>query len=312
MKKLLAIVVLGLLLCTNANSKITNFKKGTFHEGDVYWKHKKISLPPGKCEAVEKWGWSAGFWTVDGVSLVQYTDNQVHAFFDVGDMDFKGRYQGYIAPWIEEILYHDEHDGCYERPEYTLMKRFKKGKVHNCMTVAHMDVEKELHRPDDADSKWTSAILRKWLRENNIKVPRIMLSAWGIYYAPVVRDTYYFWAYSIDPEFFGASKNKFFTEETSEYYPSNINNFPDKKKFMNDWIITAAKFHKSMELILKAKEHHKLDFSEYNIEESSYTTTTTTTSGSKLTKQIKELKQLYDDGVLTQEEFTKAKKKLLN
>ena len=29
-------------------------------------------------------------------------------------------------------------------------------------------------------------------------------------------------------------------------------------------------------------------------------------------RQIKELKQLYDDGVLTQEEFTKAKNKLLN
>ena len=29
-------------------------------------------------------------------------------------------------------------------------------------------------------------------------------------------------------------------------------------------------------------------------------------------QQIKELKQLYDDGILTQEEFTKAKKKLLN
>ena len=29
-------------------------------------------------------------------------------------------------------------------------------------------------------------------------------------------------------------------------------------------------------------------------------------------QQIKELKQLYDDGVLTKEEFTKAKKKLLN
>ena len=65
-----------------------------------------------------------------------------------------------------------------------------------------------------------------------------------------------------------------------------------------------------MELNLKAKEHHKLDFSEYNIEESS--NTTTTASGSQLTKQLKELKQLYDDGVLTQEEFTKAKKKLLN
>jgi hypothetical protein len=37
-----------------------------------------------------------------------------------------------------------------------------------------------------------------------------------------------------------------------------------------------------------------------------------TTSSSDLAAQIKELKQLLDDGVLTEEEFKKAKKKLLN
>ena len=37
-----------------------------------------------------------------------------------------------------------------------------------------------------------------------------------------------------------------------------------------------------------------------------------TTSSSDLTTQLKELKQLLDDGVITEEEFTKAKKKLLD
>ena len=54
---------------------------------------------------------------------------------------------------------------------------------------------------------------------------------------------------------------------------------------MNDFIITAAKFHKLMEINLKAKDHHKLNFSEYNLEK-----ITKTTSGSNLTKDIKEIK----------------------
>ena len=299
-----------MFLCTNSNSTSTSFQKGTIHEGDVLWKRKIFPLPPGKWEVTEKWFWSTGFWTGDGVTLVQHSDNQLHAFFNIGDIDFKGRYQGYIAPWVEEWLYHDKHDGCYERPEYTLMKRFKKGKVHNCILVGHMEVLKELHRPDSEDSKWTSAVLRKWLDKNNIKVPKIMLSYTGIYYAPVVRDTLYSWGYSIDPEFFGASKNKFFTEETSEYYPANINNYPDKKIFMNDWIKTAAKLHKTMELNLKAKEHHKIDFSEYNLQK--INKTNKITSGSNLAEDIRILKQLYDEGALTKEEFKKAKKKLLN
>ena len=36
------------------------------------------------------------------------------------------------------------------------------------------------------------------------------------------------------------------------------------------------------------------------------------TSDSSLTEEIKELKKLYDEGVLTKKEFEKAKKKLLN
>ena len=310
MKKILWILVFGLLLNINANSVASTFKSGTVHESEVYWKHKKIPLPQGKWEVVEKWFWSAGFWRGDGVSFVQYTDNKINAFFSLSAIDFKGRYQGYIAPFVEEWLYHDEHDGCYQRPEYTLVKVFKKGKVHNCFTLGHWDVEKELHRPDDEDSKWTSAILRKWLREKNIDIPRIMLGCGGTYYAPVVRDTLYTWGHSIDPEYYGASKNKFFTEETSEYYPANISNFPDKKKFMNDWILTCAKFHKSAELTLNAKEHHKLDFSEYIVGE--IKKNNKITSNSNLVDDIKALKDLYDSGALTKEEFEKAKKKLLN
>ena len=37
-----------------------------------------------------------------------------------------------------------------------------------------------------------------------------------------------------------------------------------------------------------------------------------TTSSSDIAKQLKELKQLLDDGIITREEFSKAKKKVLN
>jgi len=262
MKKLLGIVILGLLLSVNANSATTKIRTGSLHEDHFKWKHKKISLPPGNWETIEKWDWSLGFWTATDANLARHSDNYVDAFYSFGEIDFMGRYQGYIAPQIDEILYSGEHDGCYQRPEYTLLKSFKKGKVHNCFRARHIEVDKVLHRPDDAESKWTSAVLRKWIRDRNMSTPKIMLCAKGVYYAPVVRDTYYAWSYCIDPEKFGATKNKFFAEESSEYHPSNINNFPDKKEFMNNWIITTTKMHQQIELTLKAKEHHKLDFSQ--------------------------------------------------
>ena len=260
MKIIWKILILFFLVSVNSNSAITNFRKGTFHEGDVYWKHKKISLPPGKWESVEKWSWSIGFWTASDVSLAKHSDNYVEEFYSFGEIDFMGRYQGYIAPQIDEILYQNEHDGCYERPEYTLLKLYKKGKVHNCFRVRHIEVDKELNRPDDGDSKWTSAVLRKWIRDRNMSTPKIMLCATGVYYAPVVRDTYYVWSHCIDPKKLGATEAKFFTEETSEYHPANINNYHDKIEVMNKWMIETAQYHQQIEIALKAKKRHKLNF----------------------------------------------------
>ena len=58
---------------------------------------------------------------------------------------------------------------------------------------------------------------------------------------------------------------------------------------------------------------YKNNFSKNTITETiTNTTTGTTTTDEDIVSKIKELKKLYDDGVLTLEEFEKAKRKLLN
>ena len=85
---------------------------------------------------------------------------------------------------------------------------------------------------------------------------------------------------------------------------------------MEKFIKVAAQRHKHFEKEIKAKEKHKLDLSEYGvgeiIEETKTTSSTTTSSTENITEEIKELYELYKEGVLTKEEFEKAKKKLLN
>ena len=78
---------------------------------------------------------------------------------------------------------------------------------------------------------------------------------------------------------------------------------------MDNWIKITAQRHKSFEIMVRALERHKLDLSEYGAAES-IKEIKTTSSG--LTEQLKELNKLYEEGVLTKEEFTKAKNKLLN
>ena len=58
MKKLLGILVLGLLLIANiAEAKTTKFIKGEFYEGTVLWQSIEIEFPPGEWQYVASESW---------------------------------------------------------------------------------------------------------------------------------------------------------------------------------------------------------------------------------------------------------------
>ena len=113
----------------------------------------------------------------------------------------------------------------------------------------------------------------------------------------------------INPEAYGAPKNKFFTEEASEYHRNNIDKHPEFKKFIDEWTSLSAKRHQQFEIDWKARDHHKLNLSDVIIKDSDMTLIN---SENDISKHIKGLKELYDTGVINKEEFEKAKKRLLN
>jgi len=100
----------------------------------------------------------------------------------------------------------------------------------------------------------------------------------------------------------GASENNFNTEETSEYHPLNISKYPKYKKYMDKFIEISSSRHMDFEKIVNAKKRHKLKFANIN----SYKV-----QSNEVLDQLKKLKSLYEEGVLTEEEFNKAKKKIL-
>ena len=61
--------------------------------------------------------------------------------------------------------------------------------------------------------------------------------------------------------------------------------------------------HMEFEKIVNAKKRHKLEFININSNE---------VKDNKILDQLEKLSTLYKDGVLTKEEFEKAKKKILN
>ena len=77
---------------------------------------------------------------------------------------------------------------------------------------------------------------------------------------------------------------------------------------MKKWISISAQRHLDFENLISAKEHHKLDLNNF----SPIKNTISQNQNNELLNQLKNLNDLFKNGVLTKEEFEKAKKKLLN
>ena len=253
MKKLLSILVLVIILfCSPANAKQTHWKKGNVYENVITWiKNIKIKLPPGEFTLVMSDTWRSWGINVDGKWLVSTKGNIYHQSLSL-DRIGAGKYLSYLRVIYQEIFFKNKYDGCYPRSEYTVMKREKIGGFFNCFIVRHHDVQKVLYAPDDPQK--TTGHLKYAIKKYGVEVPRIVLCAYTYFYAPSITDTVLTTEYCINPETNGASKNKFTSEEASEYHPQNINKFPDKKKFMEKFIKLAAKRHKDFENQLKIKE----------------------------------------------------------
>ena len=133
-----------------------------------------------------------------------------------------------------------------------------------------------------------------------------MLESYHTYFSRMVGAKSNEVRHSIHPKLLNAPESNFFTEETSEYHKQNINRFSDHKKTMEKWISISAKRHKEIEIISNSKSHHKLQLDKYIFADS------LELQSDELVDQIKKLNELYKSGVLSKEEFEKAKSKILN
>ena len=108
-------------------------------------------------------------------------------------------YEGLLSSWlmsevdpiIYEMVFKNNYDGCYERPEYFLLRYYAQGKVHNCMIVRHWNLPKEIKYPDDPEARGNGAAYVRWIRENSIKVPEIVLASEHSYFSRHARGNWF-------------------------------------------------------------------------------------------------------------------------
>jgi len=269
-------------------------------------KRLKVTLSPGKWYSVLNSGDNWHGLDYNSSMLARVENNEVLEIITLGKINTAGFYESLVNTAVYEIFYKNQHDGCYERPEYYLLELYKKGNSVNCMKVRHLDVLKEFNNPDDPESRGDYARIKKWVKDNNYKYSKIMLNSSHQYFSRLVRGEYIEITYTIDPKILNAPETKHFTEESSEYHKYNIEKFPKHKKIMEKWISIASKRHKIFEKNHKIRKYHALKLEKYINPDLDYE------DQSDVVDSLKKLNDLYKSGVLTKEEFEEAKKKLLN
>ncbi|MBC8308242.1 MAG: SHOCT domain-containing protein [Pelagibacterales bacterium] len=308
MKKLLGFLLISFLYCSLSYAE--SYKLGDQVFNKIKLKRNfEIDLSEGNWFVARK---EDHVWRVIHQKLlgfVRIENGEFMEAYDIYEGDVGGQFAGHIDDVIYKIIFKDKYDGCYEKPEYFVVEFIKKGRVHNCMVVGHWDLTKELNNPDDPQTKTSSLHYRKFFKENSIKLPRITLNSWHSYYSRHNRSFWYRVNHVMNPKILNAPKNQYFTEERSEYHKYNIEQFPKHKKIMEEWLSISSKYHKEFEKKNYAKKNHELDLSRYIISDKE---PTQTDDSNDIVRQIQNLNELYKSGVLTKEEFEKAKKKLLN
>ena len=294
-----------LLICNEVNAK--KYKVNDVIENQFVMNKKfKLNLPEGKWTVVRSHG-DFYYGLVSKIYvLVRLENNYVVESIEIAEMKTAGIYENIVNQAIYEAIFKNKYDGCYERPEYFVVEVYKKGSTHNCLVIDHSDVHKDFFTPDDPEI--SNAGIKKWIKENNIQLPRVGLSSFHAYFSRLAAGKWYLMQYGIDPKILNAPKNKFISEENSEYHKDNISNYPEHQKIMQKWVSISAKRHIEFENTIKMIERHKLDLSSLS--------PSTFISGKNLSNdildQLNQINDLYKEGVLTKDEFEKAKKKILN
>lgn len=307
MKKVFVILLISLFFSVNAFAK--KYKIDDVIE-DQFYINKKfvVNLPKGKWILAEKssstyYGLSSKLFTI-----VKVENDKVIEGISISEWKTAGVYENLVNQALYEILFKNKYSGCYEKPEYTVLKFYAKGSSHNCFWVGHRDLIKHIYNPDDPELKTANAQLKKWLKKKQISLPKVALYSEHSYFSRLAMGKWYALTYIVDPKILNAPDNKFITQETSEYHKYNIDNHPEHKKIMKKWTSISSQRHIDFEKAIKAIKRHRLNLNDLLPKDIN----TNNDQSNDVVEQIQKLNDLFKNGVLTKEEFDKAKKKILN
>jgi len=282
------------LFQTNAHTK-WNYQSGDIVQGEVVFSKKDtFKLPPGEFI----------------VALNSREKEFKHLL--VYQLDKKSGYVRWVinfyATGHTQWQWWNPGKFC-DRTNVYFIKKSKGNKKFACWMVNHS-------RSDISANEGFWAKVRDYEIANGIKGPDIYVySLYEYAKGPKLWGA----AYYYNPELDGVPKPKNLEWETNEFHKQRVMDYPKHEEFLKKYISVSAEFVDAFNTTHKIKNSSALSLnaSDYISNASINTGGTASskkdkTSTSSLTEELKDLKELLDTGVITQDEFDKAKKKILN
>lgn len=288
MKIFIKFVVIFSFLISNAIAVKFSHKVGDIVENEVFFgKRIKFPLPPGKFKVavVHK---SGDFRDAMLYQIDQETGKTRWAiqFAATGNTQWEG--------WQTTEM-------C-DRKDVYFVKVKKGNNKFACWIVNHS-------RSDIGASSGFWSKVRDYEIKNNISTPDIFVYSHHQYSkgSKFFESSYYY-----NPELDGVPKPKNIQWETNEFHVQRVKNYPKHEAFLKKYIGISASLINRFNQNHKVKGSLTLDASSLANPLNIVTEDSISASKDNLIEDLKNLKKLLDDGVITQEEFKKAKKNLLN
>jgi len=292
MKKLLGylFLILGLILINQkiaaSQSNELKLKKIKINTKDQVF-YKIGSDIRGRVEGME---WINRFYG--------YTENnkligliEIFTFLNDGVRNFEGR----VNKWFRGVAFQNNSEsGCEDINKIFFKKIDFKTNVA-CLSVRKIKAD-ELSSPNFNQAEYVpftmrNKIIMKFIKEKQVLIPDQMIRA----------EHYFYQSGKINWILFSSAM-----DENSEEYIS---------KFINQTLQNHQNFEEQLRLskLVRFDFTEKLKITKETKEKPENKKKITQTDNSKdIVQQIKDLKELYDSGALTKEEYNKAKEKLLN
>lgn len=306
LKKISLIIIIFLILISNSLGK--NYKIGDkIYDEFEFSKKIKIKLEPeGEWRIIRKENWFHGNIKTEMTGLALIKEKKIVALKEFQSGSFAGWRISDVNMALNEYFYGDKSDGCNQIAKYTLIRLYHKGSTTNCFFISHIDVRKEMYNPDDEKKLENTVQYRKYIDANNLDLPNVMLQSFHGYFSQLNGSRVFTINSFLDPSFQNGPISQFIDENINEFHPFNINNFQEFKIYMDQFVKKSIKKHIIFEEKISTKDNHKLNFQEFNI------TNNEKNKQEDISEQINSIRKLLDSGILTQEEFVKAKNKILN